>query len=160
MQQFGGLTASVHRKRVEIGPGQLSCTGAVRLGMRRSFQTGLTVILIAVALLCGIPVAAAAYQAGAPDYQCAISQHIPDGAVRELGASGTFSVWPIGLECRYFDATGSDLVVSPGWFATGLGIGSLTALVVLTLLSIVALVRSLQSRSRVLDLPSGYEPSR
>ena len=151
--------------------------------MRRSFQTGLTVILIAnhggldageprssrlggvviliaVALLCGIPVAAAAYQAGAPDYQCAISQHIPDGAVRELGASGTFSVWPIGLECRYFDATGSELVVSPGFFATGLGIGSLTALVALTVLSIVALVRSLQSRSRVLDLPSGYEPSR
>ena len=31
---------------------------------------------------------------------------------------------------------------------------------VLILLSIVALVRSLQSRSRVLDLPSGYEPSR
>ena len=128
--------------------------------MRRSFQTGLTVILIAVALLCGIPVAAAAYQAGAPDYQCAISQHIPDGAVRELGASGTFSVWPVGLECRYFDATGSEFVVSPGFFATGLGIGSLTALVALTVLSIVAWVRSLQSRSRVLDLPGGHEPSR
>ncbi|WP_104198625.1 hypothetical protein [Cryobacterium sp. Y29] len=117
-------------------------------------------ILIAVALLCGIPVAAAAYQAGVPDYQCAISPQIPDGGVRERGASGTFSVWPVGLECRYFDATGSKFVVSPGFFATGLGIGSLTALVALTVLSIVAWVRSIQSRSRVLDLPGGHEPSR
>ena len=117
-------------------------------------------ILIAIASLGGIPVAAAAYQAGAPDYQCAISQEIPDGAVRELGASGTFSVWPVGLECRYFDATGSELVVSPGWFATGLGIGSLTALVALTVLSIIALVQSLQSRTSALDLPGGHEPSR
>ena len=128
--------------------------------MSRSFQTGLTVILIAVALLCGVPVAAAAYQARVPDYQCAISQQIPDGAVRELGASGTFSVWPVGLECRYLDATGSELIVSPGWFATGLGIGSLTALVALAALTIVALVRSLQSRSRELDLPGGHELSR
>lgn len=117
-------------------------------------------ILIAIALLCGVPVAAVAYQAGVPDYRCAISPQIPDGAVRELGASGTFSVWPVGLECRYFDATGSELVVSPGWFATGLGIGSLTALVALTVVSLVALVQALQSRCRVLDQPGGHEPSR
>lgn len=116
-------------------------------------------ILIAVALLCGMPVAAAAYQARAPDYQCSISQQIPHGAVRELGASGTFSAWPVGLECRYFDTSGSELVVSPGWFATGLSIGSLAALVALTALTIVALVRSFQSRSSELDLLGGHEPS-
>ena len=125
--------------------------------MNRSFQIGLIVVLLAAALLCSVPVAVAAYQARAPDYQCAISQQIPDGAVRELGASGSFSVWPVGLQCRYLDANGLELIMSPGWFATGLGIGSLTAVVALTALSTVALVRSLQSRGHELDPPGGHE---
>ena len=115
--------------------------------MSRSLHTGLTAILIAVALLCGVPVAAAAYEARDPGYQCAISQALPAQAVLERGASGTFSVWPLGLECRYSDASGTELIVSPGWFVSGLGAGSVTALLALGVLAGVALVRSPQSRT-------------
>ncbi|WP_146071547.1 hypothetical protein [Cryobacterium sp. Y50] len=119
--------------------------------MSRSFQTGLTAILILVALLCGVPVAAAAYEARAPGYQCAISQQAPAEAVLERGATGTFSVWPVGLECRYLSEDGTELIVSPGWFISGLAIGSLTALLGLFVLTALAMVQSAQLRSRTVN---------
>ena len=119
--------------------------------MSRSFQTGLTVILILVTVLCGVPVAAAAYEARAPGYQCAISQQVPAEAVLELGATGTFSVWPVGLECRYVSADGTELIVSPGWFTTGLAIGGLMALLGLSVLTALVMVQSAQLRSRTVN---------
>ena len=121
-------------------------------GMGQNLHRGLTVMLIAIALLFGFPVAAAAYEARSPGYQCAISHLIPNAAVLERGASGTFSVWPLGLECRYLDANGSPLIVSPGWFLSGLGIGSLTSLLALATLTVIALVRSPQSPGRRLHI--------
>jgi len=119
--------------------------------MSRSFQTGLTVILILVALLCGVPVAAAAYEARAPGYQCAIFQQVPAEAVLERGATGTFSVWPVGLECRYVSADGTELIVSPGWFTTGLAFGGLMALLGLFVLTALVIVQSAQLRSRTVN---------
>lgn len=119
--------------------------------MSRSFQTGLTAILILVALLCGVPVAATAYEARAPGYQCAISQQVPAKGVLERGATGTFSVWPVGPECRYLSADGMELILSPGWIISGLAIGSLKALLGLCALTALAMVQSAQLRSRTVN---------
>jgi hypothetical protein len=119
--------------------------------MSRSFHTGLAVILIAVAVLCGVPVAAAAYEARAPGYQCAISQPVPAEAALERGATGTFSIWPVGLECRYLSADDTEVIVSPGWFLSELAVGSLMALLGLFVLTALSMVQSAQLHRRTVD---------
>jgi len=131
--------------------GQVCARSVVRSDMSRSFQVGLAAILIYVALLCGVPVAAAAYEARAPGYQCAVSQPVPAEAVLERGATGTFSIWPVGLECRYLSASDAELIVSPGWFLSGLAIGSLTALLGLFVLTALSMVQSAQLHRRTVD---------
>lgn len=110
---------------------------------------GMTVVLLALALVCGLPVLAAAYEARSPDYQCAISQYLPAGAELERGAAGEFRVWPVGLECRYFDASGASLTVSPGWFLTVLTAASLAALLAAVAIPAVAGVRRLSAAKTI-----------
>ncbi|MDH6237146.1 hypothetical protein [Cryobacterium sp. CG_9.6] len=102
----------------------------------------LAIVLLALAAVCGLPVVAAVYAARSPDYQCVMAQILPNGAVRERGATGNFQLWPLGLECRYENSSGERLAVSPGWFVTGLATASLTALLAAVAVRTSALVRA------------------
>lgn len=112
-------------------------------------MVGVTVVLVAIVLLCGVPVLATAYEARSPDYQCAISQALPAGAELMRGAIGSLTLWPFGLECRYFDSTGQLLIVPPRWFVTGLATASFTAFVAAVALPSVVSMRARRSRRRL-----------
>ena len=61
---------------------------AAPLPMSRILLTGVTVVLVAIAVLCGLPVLAIAYEPRSPDYECAVSQALPAGTELEQGATG------------------------------------------------------------------------
>lgn len=96
--------------------------------VNRGLRVASAITLLAVTMLCGLPVVATVYQSRSVDYQCAVVEPVPDAAVLERGASGHFMLWPLGVECRYVNASGRSLTVSPGLFITGLAVVSVVAL--------------------------------
>lgn len=105
--------------------------------MSRSLLTGLTLFAVAVAILCGVPVMVTTFGAQNPGYQCAMAPALPANVELERGATGSLTLWPLGVECRYSDASGEPVIVSSGWFVTWLALTGLVALVAAAALTAV-----------------------
>lgn len=71
---------------------------------------------------------ATTYGAQNSDYRCAMAPALPANAELERGATGALTLWPLGVECRYSDASGEPVIVASGWFVTGLALTCLVAL--------------------------------
>lgn len=97
-----------------------------------------SVMLVLLVIMCGLPAAVTSREAANPDYTCLVDS--APGVERATGESfievrGRFTTVPLGLECRYVTESGDTLVVGPGWLPTafaGIALAAFAALVVIT----------------------------
>lgn len=104
----------------------------------------LIVLLLMLAGLTGLPALAAVYEAREMAYLCAVEEaprweRVTGGTV--VVADGRQTLWPLGGECRLETAAGERIVLTSGWFATGLAISAGGAVVAALILVVLPLRR-------------------